>query len=95
MNAAEMGRADAGDTTKALDNELQQTPDYSGTSPATQMKRRANAVALGALHGVTVYCIEGDFQKEVFIATKWALTREFTDLDSLETWLHRVTGRQA
>ena len=94
MNAAEMGRADAGDTTSAL-GKHNMSSDYSDTSPATQMKRRANAVALGALHGVTVYCIEGDFQKEVFIATKWALTREFTDLDSLETWLHRVTGRQA
>ena len=45
-----------------------------------------------ALVGVTVHRIEGDFLPEVFIATKWALTREFTDMDALAAWLTRVTG---
>jgi hypothetical protein len=61
----------------------------------TTQKRLVTLVARAALIGVAVHCIEGDFYREVFIATKWALTREFTDLDSLEAWLDRVTGKAA
>jgi hypothetical protein len=60
-----------------------------------QAKRLSTAIARAALVGVIVHRIEGDFLPEVFIATKWALTREFTDLDALEAWLDRVTGKPA
>jgi hypothetical protein len=58
-------------------------------------KRLSTAVARAALKGVIVHRIEGDFLPEVFIATKWALTREFTDLGALEAWLDRVLGKTA
>lgn len=58
-------------------------------------KRLSTAIARAALVGVIVHRIEGDFLPEVFIATKWALTREFTDLSALEAWLDRVTGKTA
>jgi hypothetical protein len=58
-------------------------------------KRLSTLIARAALVGVIVHRIEGDFLHEVLIATKWALTREFTDMDALEGWLDRVTGRPA
>jgi hypothetical protein len=66
--------------------------DAAGYAPSKE-KRLTTAIARAALVGVTVHRIEGDFVREVFIATKWALTREFTDLDSLEAWLDIVTGQ--
>ena len=59
-----------------------------------QAKRLATLAARAAMVGVTVHRIEGDFLSEVFICSRWALTREFTDMDSLELWLGRVDGRK-
>jgi hypothetical protein len=58
-------------------------------------KRLSTLIARAALVGVIVHRIEGDFVPEIFIATKWALTREFTDIGALESWLDRVTGKRA
>jgi hypothetical protein len=58
-------------------------------------KRLSTAIARAALAGVVLHHIEGDFVPHVFLATKWALTREFTDLDAVERWLDLVTGKKA
>ena len=58
-------------------------------------KRLSTLTARSALVGVIVHRIEGDFVPEVFIATKCALTREFTDMDALDAWLTRAIGKPA
>ena len=58
-------------------------------------KRLATLMARAALLGVTLHHTEGDFVPHIFLETKWALTREFTDLDAVERWLDMVAGRRA
>ena len=58
-------------------------------------KRLATLTARAALAGIAMHHIEGDFVPDIFLVTKWALTREFTDLDAVERWLDMVTGRKA
>ena len=64
------------------------------THPAEShdLKRFATLQARAALSGITLHRIEGDLSPVVYIATKWALTRELLDLDVVEQWLDRVTG---
>jgi hypothetical protein len=95
MNAApEVEKASDGATSKAL-RKRNMNADYSAASPETQTKRLATLTARAALVGVTLHRIEGDFLPEVFIVSRWAMTREFTDMDALEAWLNRVTGKSA
>lgn len=54
-------------------------------------KRFATAQARAALSGATLYRIEDDRGAEVYVVSKWALTRELPDLESVETWLDRIT----
>lgn len=56
-------------------------------------KRFATARARAALIGAVLHCIEDDHGQDVYIVTKWALTRELRDLDSVEAWLDRIEGR--
>lgn len=65
------------------------------TAPETTHpdKRFATAQARAALMGATLHLIEDDRGDDVFIVTKWALTRELRDLDAVESWLDRVEGR--
>lgn len=58
-------------------------------------KRFATLQARAALSGITLHRIEGDLSPVVYIATKWALTRELRDLDAVKKWLDRVTGHPA
>lgn len=60
-----------------------------------QEKRLATLVARAALAGVTLHHTEGDFVPDLYIVSRWALTREFTDLDAVERWLDAVTGERA
>lgn len=62
---------------------------------AFDRKRLATAQARAALAGVTVALIEGDNGGPELIASRWALTKRFSDLAELETWLDRVTGEAA
>lgn len=55
-------------------------------------KRFATLQAHAALSGITVHQIEGDFVPTIYIATKWALTRELRSLDAVAKWLETVTG---
>ena len=59
------------------------------------LKRFATLQARAALSGIALHCIEGDLSPVVYIATKWALTRELRDLDAVEQWLDQLTGPQA
>lgn len=57
-------------------------------------KRLATLIARAALAGVVLHHTEGDFVPDIFIVSRWALTREFTDLDAVEHWLDLVTGKK-
>lgn len=60
---------------------------------AVDQKRLATLCARAALAGITLRHLEGDFVPNLFIVSKWALTRDFTDLDAVEQWLDMVTGK--
>lgn len=58
-------------------------------------KRLATLRARAALAGVTLYAIEGDFGRPLYVLTRWHLTRELRTLDEVEAWLAQVTGGRA
>jgi len=58
-------------------------------------KRLSTLVARAALVGVIVHRIESDFGGEELVASKWALCKSFSNMDALEVWLDRVTGKTA
>lgn len=66
-------------------------------SPDAATKRLATARARAALAGVAVIESHDDRGHPTFIASRWALTREFASLDELERWLDQTTagGRAA
>lgn len=55
-------------------------------------KRLATATARAALRGIVVHVIDGDFLPQRYIATRWALSKEFKRIEDLESWLDLVTG---
>lgn len=57
-------------------------------------KRLATAQARCALSGIVLHAIEADDGSPLFIATRWSLTKSFTDLGDVERWLDRVDGRR-
>lgn len=56
-------------------------------------KRFANAQARAALRGATLHRIEDDRGGEVFVLTKWNLTRELQTLEQVIHLLDRMEGR--
>lgn len=60
-----------------------------------EAKRLSTLVARGAIVGVIVHRIESDFGGVEYIATKWALTKSFSNMDALDAWLTLVTGKPA
>lgn len=58
-------------------------------------KRFATVAARAALAGIVLHRFEGDYGRPIYIATRWALTRQFDDLDAVEQWLDMVTGKAA
>ena len=62
-------------------------------STQNELKRFATLRATAALSGVTLFCIEGDLQPVVYIATRWAMTKQLDSLDDAASWLARVTGK--
>jgi len=58
-------------------------------------KRLATLRARAALAGVTLYAIDDDRGKPVFIVSRWELTRQLDSLDAVEAWLNLVTEAQA
>lgn len=53
-------------------------------------KRASTAQARAALAGITLHVLAGDDGRPEYIATRWALTKSFTDLSEVERWLDRV-----
>ena len=45
-----------------------------------------------ALAGATLHQLQNDHGSTVYIVSRWALTRELADLESVGVWLDRVTG---
>lgn len=48
--------------------------------------------ARAALNGVALHRLKDDRGRELFIVSRWALTRELPDLESVSRWLDMVTG---
>ena len=57
------------------------------------LKRFETLRATAALSGVTLFRIEGDLQPIVYIATRWAMTKQLDSLDEAASWLSRVAGK--
>ncbi len=53
-------------------------------------KRFATAQARAALRGITLHQVDGDFGWPVFVASIFALTRQFNSLDEVESWLQGI-----
>ena len=62
---------------------------------AVDQKRLATLAARAALNGITLHHTSGDFVPNLFVVSKWALTREFTNLDDVQDWLDLVTGSKS
>lgn len=72
------------------------TYDSCHAVPAAQaLKRMATCKARAALAGITLTSTEGDDGRLLLIATRWSLTRSFTNIDECEAWLNRVCGVEA
>lgn len=56
-------------------------------------KRLANAKARAALLGATLYQCEDDRGADLFILTKWSLTRQLSSIDAVESWLDQLEGK--
>jgi hypothetical protein len=59
----------------------------------TARKRVATAQARAARRGITLHQIEGDDGDPLFIGTFHALTKQFSDLAEVDTWLDHVDRR--
>jgi aminoglycoside phosphotransferase (APT) family kinase protein len=55
-------------------------------------KRFSTLQALAAIRLVELHQIDSDAGLPTYVATKWALTRQFTNLDDVEQWLSDLTG---
>ena len=79
-----------------------QSPDWQSANLKTDTASLTTAENLGkqyatlqarcALAGVTLYSLENDHGNTVYIVSRWALTRELTDLNAVSAWLDKVTG---
>lgn len=62
---------------------------------AADQKHFATQQARAALAGVTLHQLEGDFGLPIYVATRWAMTKQLESLDEVEHWLDRVTGKSS
>lgn len=60
--------------------------------PTKALKTFATLQARAALAGIVLHRIEGDFGRPVYIATRWAMTKQFEGLGDVEIWLDDVVG---
>ncbi len=71
-------------------------PDCVAASKAEQLRKQvATATAHAALCGIVLHAIEGDDGRPLYVASRWALTRQFETIEAVESWLARVTGKPA
>lgn len=60
---------------------------------AEAAKHLATLKARCALAGVALTESTDDHGRPVFVASRWALTRQFESLNDLDQWVDRVTGK--
>ena len=78
------------------DSSTQHRHDAAPNSTADQHRKRvATAQARAALAGVVLHDIEGDDGRPLYIASRWALTRSFSEIEDVERWLDHVCGKTA
>ena len=58
-----------------------------------ELKRLCTLQAGAALAGVTLHKLDGDFGVPIYVASRWAMTKQLESLDEVEAWLVRVTGK--
>jgi len=56
-------------------------------------KAFATLQARAALAGVVLHRLEDDRGREVFVVSRWAMTRQLDSLQEVDAWLTRVTGK--
>lgn len=56
-------------------------------------KRIATVRARVALLGGVLHVVESDCGRPVFIVSRWCLTKELPDIETVEAWLARVESR--
>lgn len=62
----------------------------SAVAELVDRKRLATAQARCALWGGSLAALEGDDGRPMFVVTRWALSKQWTDLDEVEAFLQRV-----
>lgn len=88
MTAPQKSECPSGDGQNA-----KQITDATIVTPAENLgKRFATLQARCALAEVSLHQLENDHGKTVYIVSRWAMTRELADLESVSVWLDRVTG---
>jgi hypothetical protein len=55
-------------------------------------KRLANLTAQAALSGVSLVESTDDRGRTVYVASRWAHTKQLNSLDEVEQWIGRVAG---
>jgi hypothetical protein len=60
----------------------------------SQLKRLATAQARAALRGIALHILEDDRGRALFVVSRDALTRQFDDLASVESWLDCLEAAQ-
>lgn len=60
--------------------------------PSKALKTFATLQARAALQGITLHRLEGDDGRPLYIATRWAMTKQFDGLGDVEIWLDEVVG---
>ena len=91
MNTTHEKAAEVGTPATALtkSNTATLTPVENLGKPFENLRARC------ALTGVTLHRIENDHGKTIYIVSRWNVTRELPDLESVARWLEKVTGGAA
>lgn len=80
------------DTPATADRKQCPSSVFTAETLSNHDKRFATLRARAALSGVTLYAIEGDFGKTIYVVSRWALTKQLDSMDAAEAWLDQVTG---
>ena len=80
----------------ATGQSTEQKPDTLIISqPESAGKWFATLQARCALAGISLHELDNDHGDTVYIVSRWALTRELSNLDAVASWLDRVQGVQS
>ncbi len=63
---------------------------HHDSTAAALRKRESNLIANAALRGIAIVRIEDDYGKTVYIASRYALTRQLDNLDDAERFLEQI-----